>query len=1438
MTLLGRNVPGTLVEVRARAGLSLRDSKPVSGGVSREEEAMSTNMGDGTRLEDRDREKVRHLLQDLRSHEVRDAPPAAERLCVGDFEILYRIGTGAMGEVFAAREVALGRMVALKLIARGVADRPDLILRFEREARAAAAISHPAVVTVLESGIARGRPYIAMTLVDGVSLESLILQKPCDPREAVRIVRDIARALQAAHERGVVHRDVKPGNILIEGDGPTTHGRRVYLSDFGVASFLGADALTRTGDLLGTPAYMSPEQALGRETGPLSDVYSLGATLYALLSGRPPFSGESIPIVVEHVSSRDPPSLRTDVPPRYRDAVVICEKAMRKDLRHRYSSAAALADDADRFLSGRAITARPASAFYKGRLWIARHRAIVVTAVVAIAIAIAFALGEHARMAGMALEKAREALRAGNAGEAHAIAAGAPSAALLFGSDRRSEILFDAEVELGRLATAASRLTSMSKPARNERLERLRTLLERQVSGAARLALDGAWWLALKVAWESMPVLDVLRSGSSSERNWCASTTARLRRAVELALADGGKHASVVALWESRQEASAIETMRRQISGAFADSAPQTASASSRDSGFLDMIRDRFDEVLAPEEAELVLGLGSGGTAIPHAEIGRLISLARIKMLRGFTPPRLAEAKEAQVRDEQAAQYRKEAVWILDLLLAYPQLVEALERSETKHPTRNASERASSLSAIRDMRDLAANFMPVGPAVAFAGSLVSVGDLDGDHRAEVIGIADDQVSILSCTQAGLVSRDWWHAELLHVPRAQTLEDLRSAAVLAGVAEDGHPTLAVNYATRSETGEKPDVYVALSSWDGEGMRSTGIRHGPAHSSRLAAGCMVAGDVDADGRPEILIATGAERSVWYIAEPLAPEGEAFLLPGDRSADVYSVCICDVDGDERAEAVAATGNWIGYDLRWWNLDEGPIQRPHRIGPLGSFEQIVPIEIDGSGPCEVFAAKISYSRNDIVFPEPPHRGLPEGVYLFRPGSSGADGGFSIEATTRPDAAQAAIAWRDTFELSDRSRWEYRCKYLSTGPAVDGRAGVAVSWRSKNEDDHASFSELYLHIPGRDLFTGQRLFWSDAGDGVSIAFVPNEAAYSEEWQLIVCARVEAPSFVESSPAAARLWRYRAEPAPPPRELVASSAYLSLEEFGAAEITAEIGLVREANGRAQAELLVSFAVAAARNLDWEESLLAWEKILQMDRDTRPRSGDRFGVTAELSNAMAWCELARAGADLGRAPALRIRGPVAVNLGNSWSGPEVIEVVDCGFLDSRSVRIDARVRVERLGWDREVFFGLAREGSDLNLYKAGRAFGATLSHSGGAGDRLRSPQILWGTAPFSAQRRHAVLNEGQSYRIRLELTLEGRVQLRVECESDTETHKEVSIALPRFGRNSPPERLGRETLSLPAGRYRFGVFGRLEPPENAELEETRVQIEDLTLQIER
>lgn len=97
MTLLGRNVPGTLVEVRARAGLSLRDSKPVSGGVSREEEAMSTNMGDGTRLEDRDREKVRHLLQDLRSHEVRDAPPAAERLCVGDFEILYRIGTGAMG---------------------------------------------------------------------------------------------------------------------------------------------------------------------------------------------------------------------------------------------------------------------------------------------------------------------------------------------------------------------------------------------------------------------------------------------------------------------------------------------------------------------------------------------------------------------------------------------------------------------------------------------------------------------------------------------------------------------------------------------------------------------------------------------------------------------------------------------------------------------------------------------------------------------------------------------------------------------------------------------------------------------------------------------------------------------------------------------------------------------------------------------------------------------------------------------------------------------------------------------------------------------------------------------------------------------------------------------------------------------------------------------
>ena len=310
---------------------------------------------------------------------------------VPGYEIVQEIGRGGMGIVYEARQLGLSRTVALKMILTGFqADTKDLA-RFRSEAAALARLQHPNIVQIYDVGEAAGRPFFVFEFVAGGSLAQHLSGTPQPVRPAAQLAATLARAVHAAHESGVIHRDLKPANILLrnESGGPvprTAHLASLApkITDFGLAKCVGGDGerpelreLTMTGDLLGTPNYMAPEQARVRRQrmGTSVDVYSLGAILYELLTGRPPFTGETPLNVVLQVLHNEPvsvTSLRPDVP---RDLETICLKCLRKEPRQRYASALDLADDLQRFLRDEPVRARPVGPVEKLARLVRRHPA-------------------------------------------------------------------------------------------------------------------------------------------------------------------------------------------------------------------------------------------------------------------------------------------------------------------------------------------------------------------------------------------------------------------------------------------------------------------------------------------------------------------------------------------------------------------------------------------------------------------------------------------------------------------------------------------------------------------------------------------------------------------------------------------------------------------------------------------------------------------------------------------------------------------------------------------------------------------------------------------------------------------------------------------------------------------------------------------------------
>lgn len=305
---------------------------------------------------------------------------------LGDYELLEEIGRGGQGVVFRARQKSLNRSVALKVIGLGQWAPKAHLKRFRLEAEAAASLEHPSIVPIYEVGERDGSCYFSMKFVEGGQLDEVVRRTPMSIRQAAELIAKVARTVHYAHEHGILHRDIKPGNILLDAKGEP------HLTDFGLARLVESESsVTQTLDVLGTPSYMAPEQAVGNNAAVSSatDVYGLGAVLYQLLTGQPPFAGgttyETIKLLLD-TEPRPPPLLNPKID---RDLSTICLKCLEKDRKRRYPAAAGLAEDLERWLKHEPIRARHTGIFARGKKWMQRNPTSVLLAASLLALAAA-----------------------------------------------------------------------------------------------------------------------------------------------------------------------------------------------------------------------------------------------------------------------------------------------------------------------------------------------------------------------------------------------------------------------------------------------------------------------------------------------------------------------------------------------------------------------------------------------------------------------------------------------------------------------------------------------------------------------------------------------------------------------------------------------------------------------------------------------------------------------------------------------------------------------------------------------------------------------------------------------------------------------------------------------------------------------------------------
>src|SRR5437762_1096338 len=304
----------------------------------------------------------------------------------GDYELLEEIGRGGQGTVYRAHQKSLNRTVALKVIVPGPWTIATHLKRFRREAEAAANLDHPGILPIYEIGERDGCCYFSTKFVEGGQLDQIVGRAPQSIRQSAELIAKVARTVHYAHEHGILHRDIKPGNILLDAKGEP------HLTDFGLARLVESESsVTQTLDVLGTPSYMAPEQAVGNNAAvsEVTDVYGLGAVLYQLLTGQPPFAGGTTYETIKLLEDTEPRQPRLLNPKIDRDLSTICLKCLEKDPKRRYSSALALAEDLERWLKHEPIRARHTGIFVRGRKWVRRNPTSALLAASLIALAAA-----------------------------------------------------------------------------------------------------------------------------------------------------------------------------------------------------------------------------------------------------------------------------------------------------------------------------------------------------------------------------------------------------------------------------------------------------------------------------------------------------------------------------------------------------------------------------------------------------------------------------------------------------------------------------------------------------------------------------------------------------------------------------------------------------------------------------------------------------------------------------------------------------------------------------------------------------------------------------------------------------------------------------------------------------------------------------------------